>query len=412
MSRFGEHLLARGVISADQHAETLRAMQVYGGRFGTNLVERGYLRLEELAAHLADYFGLPLPPVAWVEQPDPQAVRLLPMPLIRRYKILPLQLEGGVIHVAMIDPTNAAQLDFVGQAAGRPVQAYVLPEVRLLYWLETHLGIDRHPRYVNLATRSRTTGEWGRRDLDAESRSRRAPEPAAESPPEDWLVSEDGSELAAFWDEGDEEILLEEIVKELPEGPACGPPGPASESGSCLEERPLLPPDQVSHLEAQLLGAGSREAIGRLALDLARAYCRAAALFVVRDGTVRGLAADGPALASRIEGFEVPEATPSLFALPAVRREPFRGPPPEDGIDGRLMAAIGRAECAEVLVQPVLLRDRVVNLLYADNGPDVFGETSVAALAATCRCISAAYERLILDKKEGRRARDAAGGRA
>ncbi len=59
----------------------------------------------------------------------------------------------------------------------------------------------------------------------------------------------------------------------------------------------------------------------------------------------------------------------------------------------------------EVNVHPVTIGDRTVNLLYADNGPDAFGETSIAGLTALCDCLSRAYERLITDqKKRGARA--------
>jgi hypothetical protein len=78
---------------------------------------------------------------------------------------------------------------------------------------------------------------------------------------------------------------------------------------------------------------------------------------------------------------------------------PFRGQPPDDGIDGRLLRMIDRGDVQEVLIHPISIRGRVVSLLYADNGPDSFAETSVAALAALCGCVSRAYERLILAQK-------------
>ena len=54
-----------------------------------------------------------------------------------------------------------------------------------------------------------------------------------------------------------------------------------------------------------------------------------------------------------------------------------------------------------MLVHPIVIRSRIVNLLYADNGPDPFGETSIAALASLCACVARAYERVILAQKAG-----------
>lgn len=58
-----------------------------------------------------------------------------------------------------------------------------------------------------------------------------------------------------------------------------------------------------------------------------------------------------------------------------------------------------RADASDVVILPVSLRGRVVNLLYADNASDRLPETSVAAL---CRSMAAAYEHIIL---AGRRQR-------
>ena len=153
----GSYLVGQGLVKQAQLEEAKQSRSVYGGRLGTNLVELGYLGLEELATHLAAYHGLSMPPIDWLEAPDPKALKLVPMPLVRKLKILPLHLEREAIHVAMVDPRDPEQLEFVTTAANRPVVSYVLPEIRLLYWLEMHLQIDRHPRYVNLAARLRRT---------------------------------------------------------------------------------------------------------------------------------------------------------------------------------------------------------------------------------------------------------------
>ena len=90
----------------------------------------------------------------------------------------------------------------------------------------------------------------------------------------------------------------------------------------------------------------------------------------------------------------------SVFSHPAVTGLPFRGSPPEGGIDARLLEGLVRSDIQDLLVQPISIRGRVVNLLYCDNGSSAFGESSVAALGAVADCASRAYERLILDRKK------------
>ena len=53
----------------------------------------------------------------------------------------------------------------------------------------------------------------------------------------------------------------------------------------------------------------------------------------------------------------------------------------------------------EIAILPVTLRGRVVNVLYADNGPEALGDASAAALTSVCARVAAAYERLIYARK-------------
>jgi hypothetical protein len=97
-----------------------------------------------------------------------------------------------------------------------------------------------------------------------------------------------------------------------------------------------------------------------------------------------------------------PADAPSLFAEVVASGEPFRGAPPQLHLDGRLLRALGRRQVREIVVLPVMVGGRVVNLLYADNGPEALGDASLAALAAVCARLSRAYERLILERKAGK----------
>jgi len=410
MSGFGEYLLSKGVLGQPELEETLRYQNVYGGRLGTNLIDSGFTVMSELAAHLSDYHGVPLPPPEWIEAPDQKAIDLIPMLLIRRCKVLPLRLEQRRIHMAMLDPKNPEQLEFLELAAGRSVVPYVLPETRLLYWLEIHLGIDRHPRLVNLGGRARQIGfddgvasAGAPQPIDATPEPlpplaplARAPAPTELDQPRALQPPAPGPVPAGDELESEEILLLEELVS----GPA------ESEAWDLPDHAPQPMPmtdgasGRIANLEAQLDSAGDRDEIIRVGLEIASAYASATALFLVRAGAISGYRAHGEGMDERLRGIEIPTETISIFAHPALTRTPFRGEPPEGGIDGRLIDALGRGDSQEVFVHPIVIRDRVVNLLYADNGPDAFGETSVAALTALCDCFSRAYHRLILETKK------------
>jgi hypothetical protein len=371
MRELAHYLLDSGILSKESLEEARNAKAVYGGRLGTNLVQLGFFQLEELAVHLSRCLGVPLPPAEWLDEPDESALKLIPLPLVRRCKALPLKLEKKRIHVVMLDPLDPQQLDFLATAAAREVTPYVLPELRLLYLLEYHLGIDRHPRFVNITTRAVR--------LDVQE-----PQPCPPS-------TDDGAEPAAppAKETSDAfELLLEDVV---PETMASEPPRPAA--GLTITST------QASDIEAQLFTAPDRDAVVDVALHLASAHCQVVAMFLVAKGVVRGFRVRGEGLGGPLSQIQIPVATRSILAQPVLTWQPFRGAPPRDGIDGRLLDTLGRSDAQEVLVLPVPLRDRVVSLLYADNGDAPLAETSVAALTAIAPLLSQAYERLLLRRR-------------
>jgi hypothetical protein len=183
-----------------------------------------------------------------------------------------------------------------------------------------------------------------------------------------------------------DELVLEELAAE---------PGRrrAAESGP-----PPVGAAEVAALEARMRDAASRDEVVALALRLARAHAEAAAFFLVSGGMVAGFGGAGGDVAARVEGIVIPASAPSLFAR-AAAGERFRGPAPERGLDARVLRALGRGSARELLVLPVPIRRRVVNLLYADTGPHPLPRTAAGALEALAALVAEAYERLILARK-------------
>lgn len=404
MNEIGTFFCEQGVLNERELEEALRFQAVYGGRIGTCLLDLGFFVVEELAAYLSDYYDAPIPPSDWLDSPDPKAAAIIPKPLIRQIQALPLKLEQTRLHVAMIDPRNEEHLEFLRIASAREIVPYVLPEKKMVSLLETHLGIDRNPRFIGMISRPR---QMGLSEDEAASATplgrarRRARTPFDEemaNPPE--LAS--SSPLAAAPpssakpiaepEEVEEIILLEELVAE--------PVHPESWSLPTVDADSLPAnvafSSHVAHLEARLHGCSERDEIIRLGLLLAGSYARVAALFVVRRDLVSGFRASTKEMTASLASIEIPLDAPSMLTYPALSRMPFRGTPPPDGIDGRLIESLGRHDVQEVFVHPIIIRDRTVNVLYADNGGDPFGETSIAALTALCDCLARAYERLLM----------------
>jgi len=150
-------------------------------------------------------------------------------------------------------------------------------------------------------------------------------------------------------------------------------------------------------LEAEIDAAASRAEATRLAVRLAREYCEAAALFLVHRGIVQGIASEG--CSGRVETALFPKAMPSVFSGVIASRAPFRGAPPDRTLERRVLRALGREQVRQIAVLPGVVGDRVLTLLYADNGAELLGDAAVAALGAVATRLASAYERLIQARK-------------
>ena len=148
MSRLGQYLEARGFISRDQLEEALSHQTVHGARLGTNLVELGYIAIEQLAACLSDYHKIPLPERRWLEKPQRAATQRATRSLVERIRFIPMRLEGKVLHAAVLDPRHPNVLDDLRFATGCRIEPYVLPEIWMHDWVLQLFKVPRGIRHV------------------------------------------------------------------------------------------------------------------------------------------------------------------------------------------------------------------------------------------------------------------------
>ena len=380
---FGTYLLYRGVCSRELLERATRHIAVYGGRLGTSLVELGALDIDEMERHLAAFLGVPQAPATWVAAPARDALAAVPRELVEKLQVLPLRLEGRLLHVAMRDPRATFQRDELGRATGFGIQPYAIADVRLSALLEHHYGI---PGEIRIA-------EDGFKPPSSPRQNERA---ALESEAEELIDEETFARLHAGWQLSShgKDAGPVEFCEKAP------PPAVDSEKETRVERRGTSAAQtDAAALEAELLDAPDREAVARLALRLACIHADAAALFVVRGGIVSGFRGDGHAVPEKIEGIMVHVDLRSVLTRAAASGETCRAGP-EPGTDQRILRALGREGVCEVFVHPIRIQRHLVNLLYADGGPKPLAETSVVALRALCDLVSRAYARIVLERKK------------
>lgn len=151
-----------------------------------------------------------------------------------------------------------------------------------------------------------------------------------------------------------------------------------------------------------LQAAASRDEIGDLLTDYLRSVFGCALVLIVKSGTAlgwRGFALDADP--ATIESIATPLTSPSMLSVALEARAVFRGPPPEEGaaLQNRLWKLLRCAPPTEVIVAPILMANRVVNLVY---GHAEDGATLAPGLedevARVCAMAAEEYARIIQSK--------------
>jgi type IV pilus assembly protein PilB len=153
--RIGEHLLAKGAISADQLEEALHQQSDSGRKLGEVLVEIGLLDERLLAEVLAEQYGLTvvdLRPIA----PSPEALALIPESVARGLTAIPTHAGEGLLEVVVADPSYPGLMTSLVQAAGSPVALSVgtTSDIRgaIDRAYRALAGVDRHVREFSLTS--------------------------------------------------------------------------------------------------------------------------------------------------------------------------------------------------------------------------------------------------------------------
>jgi hypothetical protein len=149
--RLGDVLIATGKINEAQLHRALTAQLVLGGHLGTSLLEMGLLDEESLGEALARMSGVPYADFDTLSRIPYAVVRSLPARLVQKHKVIPLRLDGRILHLAMIDPRNILAIDEISFVTGYRIVPWVSPEVRILQALEKYYDVARSPRFVTLA---------------------------------------------------------------------------------------------------------------------------------------------------------------------------------------------------------------------------------------------------------------------
>jgi len=360
--KLGTLLLRNAAIGLSQLEGALRNQVLYGGRLGTNLVELGFIDLELLSAYLAELSGFPIATPTLLDDVNPALLDKLGADDAHALRALPLGYLGegtDTVAVALVEPTNEAALDHLAKKIGARITPYVVPELRALYYLEKHFGLPRRARFIR-------TARPGSESEAQHDRRRMQPAMGMVMPP-------------AF--------TLEPRRRRASQAPLPdGGVGQTISYGAACERI-----DTASH----------RERIVDALVEYAKGRFDALVVFLIRDGNAlgwRGWVAPPAQPRQGVEELSLPLGGASALQSAHDTGQPFTGSPPAGTArptETRLWAVLGATEPAGLIVVPILVKQRVVNLIYVHALADPPPPELAAELVELAGRAQAAYLRLI-----------------
>ncbi len=112
MARIGELLVRENLITPQQLQQAIEEQKSQGGRLGSHLVKNGYIKEDELLDFLSKQYGVPAVNLAEFEI-DPAIVQRIPQDVLEQHVMIPINLAGSTLVVAMADPSNIFAIDEV-----------------------------------------------------------------------------------------------------------------------------------------------------------------------------------------------------------------------------------------------------------------------------------------------------------
>src|SRR5947209_4134608 len=123
--RLGQLLLELNAVDEHQLQSALGHQKQWGGKLGTILVQKGFIREEEMVRVLSQHVGMPAVKLSETKV-DPRAVKLISKQIAEKLQVFAFDLSGSgraeVVTVAMSDPTDLAAVDQLAFHTGKRIK--------------------------------------------------------------------------------------------------------------------------------------------------------------------------------------------------------------------------------------------------------------------------------------------------
>lgn len=136
----GEILKHKGIITEAQLTEVLAVGKRTNERVGKVLVNLGYCTEKDIAEGLADQYGIPSIMLSSVIL-EPEVLGRVPEAVARKYKVIPVSIEGDTLKTAMLDPLDVFAIDELKKITGLNIDPLVTTESEIMKALGQYRGM-------------------------------------------------------------------------------------------------------------------------------------------------------------------------------------------------------------------------------------------------------------------------------
>src|SRR5258707_9812520 len=168
--------------------------------------------------------------------------------------------------------------------------------------------------------------------------------------------------------------IVRRVMEEIAAAPGLDEPTTHSDEVASASR----PADLARAVAEIQLGTSQREIL-RALLDTSARYAARVALFVVKGSHATGWQGRGFANSDAVKDFALDEKAPAVVRAIVDRAVAIA---PIADLDSRFLEQVGAPASGEARILPLILKDKVAALLYADNGNADSGTDAAGSLDA------------------------------
>jgi hypothetical protein len=402
-------LLEEGAVSADALARAQDRQREAGGALDTALLEQGALPPDVLLGFLSRAAELPVAPESAWAAGDARARRVFPSRVAERHGLAPFELEGRELALVATYPVDVGLLDEISFMLSLHLTAHVGLEWQVRELIHRLYGTALPDRLAALAAR----GDAAAAPAEDVAEALPAESTAAPATPLTGFARDDeepleplAAALQQAIEDADPSLFEDEDKDDTASGPdAYEPAAREPEPARPAQDRTAPPRWTLEDARGAIAAASHRDDVVLSALRYARDFFEYAAVFAVTRDAVAGHDALGlEDERDRARSVAIYAADPGIFRTVIETRSPYLGPVSRDATGNEaILSGLGRGMPRTVLLYPVLLRDRPVCVLYADNGEAPVSARRLGDLLLCLSSVGPAFERIIRARKRRRR---------